>query len=129
MKLKYNTLVNKEGRAIMSREWQQTKLIEYLLPNEVYYQCLWAVRDLDRMEKQIGEILNGKRQCSDYEKIKIEARVKAIKRALYGVPEGYRGYVMESIMQRSSNQNYPNKFWRIWKQRFLYNVAVNLAII
>lgn len=40
----------------MSREWQQTKYTEFLMPEAVYYQTLWAVRDLERMELRLREL-------------------------------------------------------------------------
>ena len=44
----------------MSREWQQTKMQEYVMPYAVYYQSLWAVRDLERMEIKIRELKNSR---------------------------------------------------------------------
>ena len=35
------------------REWQQTKFKDLVLPDAVYYQSIWAVRDLYRMENQL----------------------------------------------------------------------------
>ena len=35
------------------REWQQTKFRDLVLPDAVYYQSIWAVRDLYRMEEQL----------------------------------------------------------------------------
>ena len=40
----------------MSREWQQTRFKEFVMPDAVYYQSIWAVRDLRRMENRIREI-------------------------------------------------------------------------
>ena len=40
----------------MSREWQQTRIKEYVMPDAVYYQTIWAVRDLNRMEERLMEI-------------------------------------------------------------------------
>ena len=39
------------------REWQQTKFKNLVLPDAVYYQSIWAVRDLYRMEEQL-ELIN-----------------------------------------------------------------------
>ena len=38
------------------REWQQTKFKDYVMPNAVYYQSIWAVRDLERMENRVAEL-------------------------------------------------------------------------
>lgn len=112
----------------MSREWQQTKMVEYLLPDEVYYQCLWAVRDLKRMERLSKKMKNDS-NFTPLEVLNMEARVRAIYNALGIVPEAYRGWVMKSIVDHDSGRDFPNKFWRIWKQKFIYNVAKNLAIV
>ena len=40
----------------MSREWQQTRFKEFVMPDAVYYQSIWAVRDLQRMENRLHEI-------------------------------------------------------------------------
>ena len=38
------------------REWQQTRQREYVMPDAVYYQSIWAVRDLKRMEHRLDEL-------------------------------------------------------------------------
>lgn len=35
----------------MSRQWQQTKYKNLVLPEAVYYQSIWAVRDLQRRRR------------------------------------------------------------------------------
>ena len=87
----------------MSREWQQTRFKEFVMPDAVYYQSIWAVRDLRRMENRIREIdrdvspsYDGSLvsdRCRDFsskrptekkamEKILLQTRIKAIQRAL-----------------------------------------------
>ena len=134
----------------MSREWQQTKEKEYVLPDAVYYQSLWAVRDLYRMEKRMEEINDQKgernksgsvvRECASagslwtptedhaMEKVILEERISAIRNALSVVPEYYRKYVLDNIIFKNSGAGYKNKVWRQWKQRFLYHVAKNLSL-
>ncbi len=135
----------------MSREWQQKRLKEYVLPDAVYYQTIWAVRDLGRMENRISEIdkemktgfsggslvCEGKRsnnvmrptESRAVEKVVLEGRVKAIRNALSIVPESYRGFIMDNIVHRTRAKGYASKIWKIWKQRFLYQVARNLSLI
>ena len=135
----------------MSREWQQTKQREYVLPDAVYYQSLWAVRDFNRMEKRLAE-LRGEEQKAPksrsivrepdvlgtvwqpteenaLEKVILEERVSGIRNALSIVPEIYRQMVMDSITKKKPVRDFPNNFWKIWKQRFLFTVAKNLSII
>ena len=122
------------------------------MPDAVYYQSVWAVRDLYRMEEQLELI---KREISDgamhttsvvsdvkdgYEvrnptedkvmqKVSLERRIKAIDDAINSVPLAYRQFILDNIILQKAYKCFPNKFWRIWKQRFLYNVAKNLMLI
>ena len=50
----------------MPREWQQKRYKQFVLPDAVYFQCVWAVRDLYRMEKRIEE-LERKKKASERE--------------------------------------------------------------
>ncbi|MGI6177042.1 MAG: hypothetical protein ACOYJO_01110 [Eubacterium sp.] len=133
----------------MSREWQQTKMTEYLMPDAVYYQSLWAVRDYQRMEKRIRElhkdldtggssVVNetGDRYTSSSKVEKkalelalLEDRVDGIKRAISGVPREYRAFILSNIILKNSGAGFPDKVWRSWKQKFLYDVAHNLSMM
>ena len=133
----------------MAREWQQTKFKEYVMPDPVYYQSLWAVRDLERMEVRLEELKREKKACSSslicegkhtslvsrptenhaFDMAILEDRIKAIREALTIVPESYRTFVLSNIIFKTSGKGYPNKLWRVWKQRFLYQVAKNLSIM
>ena len=141
-----------EEENILSREWQQTRFKKYVLPDAVYYQSLWAVRDLERMEERIKELSDtrdamersgslvqepgisyGIRRAptenAAIERAMLEERVRGIHAAISHIPDGYRYYVLSNIIMKNSGKTFPNKVWRIWKQRFLYDVAVNLAIL
>lgn len=133
----------------MAREWQQTKFKEYVMPDPVYYQSLWAVRDLERMEARLEELRREKKNyggsfiCESrspsllsrptekhaLEMAVLEERINAIKDALSIVPESYRAFVLSNIILKTSGKGYPNKLWKVWKQRFLFQVAKNLSIM
>lgn len=132
----------------MCREWQQTKYKEYVMPDAVYYQTLWAVRDLIRMEDRLKEIYvvkkyNADRVCEtskDYgdvrptekvamERLVLEERIRAIRRALSEVPESCRPYILSNIILKNSGKNFADGTWKFWKQRFLFHVAHNLSLI
>lgn len=135
----------------MSREWQQTKMKEYVMPDAVYYQSIWAVRDLERMENRIEELksnIDDKATSSlvkenfamegnvgnpiadkAMELVILEDRVSSIKKAIDIMPEGYRCYVLSNIIMKNSGASFPNKFWRLWKQKFLFTVAKNLSLM
>ena len=135
----------------MSREWQQTRFAEYVMPDAVYYQTICAVRDLVRMENRLAEleeerdlsvhshsiVMDGggsagiSRPTEKYavEKVLLESRVSAIRNALEVVPESFRGLILSNIIMQTSGRDFPNKMWKYWKQRFLYGVAQNLQLL
>ena len=136
----------------MTREWQQSKVKDLLMPDAVYYQCIWAVRDLYRMEDRLKEIerdiRSGKVMSTSIvsedtnaynvskptesivmQKASLERRINAIRDALDTVPLSYRQFILDNIIRQTSYKCFPNKLWRIWKQRFLFNVAKNLSLI
>lgn len=123
-------------------------MIGYTMPNAVYYQSIWAVRDLTRMEsrvKELAEVNVGSHSVvndrgTDYDRVKptektalerlvLEERIRGIENALALVPENYRSLVMNNIVSKANPEGCADKIWRIWKQRFLYHVAINLAIM
>ena len=143
------TIERKEMRDV--REWQQTRFKDLVMPDAVFYQSIWAVRDLYRMEEELEilkqEISNGDMHTTSvvsdikdgYElrnptedkvlrKVALERRVKAINDAIDSVPLAYRQFILDNIILQKAYKCFPNKFWRIWKQRFLYNVAKNLRL-
>lgn len=114
----------------MAREWQQTNVKAYVLPDTVYYQTLWAVRDLERMEERIVELeedievgLKGHNSFNETKvnynyskptedvaiaKASLEERTRAIKEALSIVPDIYKQYVMNSVINKiSPGKNIP----------------------
>jgi hypothetical protein len=134
---------------IMSREWQQTKYKEYVMPDAVYYQSVWAVRDLERMENRLAEleqeeIAGGRSIVSDrtsnfvlyrpteekaVERAVLRERIRGIHAALNMVPEEYRSFILSNLILKNTGKAFPNKLWRYWKQRFLYTVAKNLSMM
>lgn len=133
----------------MTREWQQTRFRDLVMPDAVYYQSIWAVRDLIRMEERLKTIdhnlsglsarpqglvrdpVAGRRDAGvvNAERKILETRVDAIRKALEGVPPSYRDFIIDNIIKKKSGADYPNKIWRVWKQRFLYDVAKNLSLM
>ncbi len=136
------------------REWQQTRLLEYVMPHAVYYQTIWAVRDLERMETRLKE-LNRERQrqknstsmvsepvhvynryrkhssvdSQAMETAILKERIDAIHKAMKEIPPRYRGTVINNIVQKSAVDIFEDSEWKVWKQRFLYAVAKNLSIM
>ena len=99
----------------MSREWQQTRFAEYVMPDAVYYQTIWAVRDLVRMESRLEE-LNEDRDLSVHSHSLVMDGG-----ATTEISRPTEKYALEKVL--------PNKMWKYWKQRFLYGVAKNLQLL
>ena len=133
----------------MSREWQQTKYKEYVMPDAVYYQSVWAVRDLERMENRLAEleqeeIAGGRSIVSDrtsnfvlyrpteekaVERAVLRERIRGIHAALSMVPEEYRSFILSNLILKNTGKAFPNKLWRYWKQRFLCRVGWRLSML
>lgn len=136
----------------MPREWQQKRYKQFLMPDAVYLQCLWAVRDLYRMEQRIEELekraagVYGARSFSDRrvrygkgfsddgaadeaELQNLKRRAATIREVLDTVPEEYRENILDNIILRTPSKAQPGKMWKYWKQRFLYDLAKKFAMI
>lgn len=134
------------------REWQQTRFKNICMPDAVYYQTLWAVRDLYRMEDRVQELdreitqgdIGGASIVSsgshDYgrvkpaekladEKMRLETRIRAIRGALEVVPVDYRSFILDHVIYQAKKTDVPSNIWRVWKQKFLFHVAKNLALV
>ncbi|MBO4235799.1 MAG: hypothetical protein J5928_05135 [Firmicutes bacterium] len=118
------------------------------MPNAVYYQSIWAVRDLERMEDRLRELSRSAMQEGDggilmereagYKESKVERRameaailserVEGIRKALGEIPERYRNCILDNIVYNEPVK-YPGKLWKLWKQKFLFGVAINLSIM
>ena len=58
----------------------------------------------------------------------LKNRTAQIHAALDTIPVMYRFYVLQNIIFREAGKTYPEE-WRIWKQKFLFQVAKNLKMI
>lgn len=126
------------------KEYQYRKERKLVLPNEVYYQCLWVVRDMERLEELAGEKNYENRVAEEVffysvkeipvippEVTEAKFKLACIHKALELVPQIYRDSVVQSIMSRGGeykNMAHENT-WKKWKQRFIYALALNLRLI
>lgn len=131
------------------KDYQQKRMKEFVLPEAVYRQALWAAKDLLRMKNRIKElqgkldavssqIVRESRISGAYsdrtgnmatEMANLSARIKAIEGALVSVPEKYRGGIENKLFRGLDfGDDYHPNTWRKWQQVYLYNVAVNLGI-
>ena len=134
----------------MYREYQVKKLKDYVLPEAVYRQALWAVKDLNRLKEQLNEEVEnvdnihspdffnesvGKGFYSDLTGKKAEKlitltnRIEAIENALFSIPEKYRRGMIEKLANGGMFEDrfHPNT-WKRWQQIYIYHVAKNLGI-
>lgn len=124
----------------------------YVLPQTVFKQAVWAVKDLPRLRERYEELkgrayvigshsmlleagVNG--NLSDttaqnaVELVNISNRIKAIEDAIPKIPLKYReGVLLHLTNDVQYDELYANiKTWRKWQQVFIYHCAANLMLI
>ena len=134
-------------------DYQQKRMKNHVLPQPVYRQALWAVKDLLRLQDRLRELRKeayvlGERNllqpCSGYgsgyvcdvtgnratEIANLSWRIDAIVRAFDAVPEEYRKGIEDKLVYDIpyGDEYHPNT-WKRWQQVFIYNVANNLHIM
>ena len=128
------------------RDYQRQKNNQYHMPNAVYKQTLWQIRDYYRMKEELQNILDesppppdglphgsGAGQPVEAKVIRRERyadKVRAIDKAIASVPEEYRTGVWQAVQY---NAPYPedagrNTYGR-WKARFVHEAAYELGLI
>lgn len=130
-------------------EYQQKKMKSYLLPEAVYRQALWAVKDLPRMREKLMELeqsidrlpqtYTGQPRCSGIhadltaaragQMASLAMRIRIIEDSLKIVPEKYQDGILDKV---AYGVPYPDlhhsNTWKRWQQVFLYQVAVGLQL-
>ena len=106
-------------------------------PREVYYRCIWTVRDTARMIRLTTSLDAEPGVDSDDLRI-VNAEVidqasrdlECINAALAAVPEVYRTGIMDNIVSRKPFDDlaHPNT-WKKWKQIFLHELAKRMHLI
>ena len=135
----------------MNREYQSRRMKEYVLPETVYRQALWAIKDMARLKEELNKAIEsidnihspnffnesvGKGIYSDTTAhkadrlITITSRIDSIEAALFYVPEKYRQGLRSKLMEGGTygDQFHPNT-WKKWQQVYIYHVAKNLGLI
>lgn len=129
----------------MDKDYQRHKNNKYFLPNAVYHMTIWLIRDYDRMQQRLDEILLESSSSDDgihsgnqgsevlakvMKREEYRRKTLAIEEALKMIPEEYQRGVWNSVCHR---EPYPqdadrNTYGR-WKSRFIYNVALKMNFI
>ncbi len=133
-------------------DYQLKREKSYLLPQTVYRQALYAVKDLDRLRKKLifmeddasgilpndpSVIMSRGGAVSDItgnrasEMALTESRIKAIESAFEQIPPKYRSGLRDKIIYDVPlcRLGYSVNTWKKWQQVLLYHVAVNLKIL
>ena len=135
----------------MYREYQLKRMKNYVLPETVYRQALWAVKDLNRLKEELNKAVEnvdnihspnffnesiGSGYYSDItakkadKLIALTNRIESIEAALFSIPEKYREGIKQKLVDGKSygDEFHPNT-WKKWQQVYIYNVAKNLGLI
>ena len=111
----------------------QIKLEGYRLPDAVYHQCIWTVRDIERARDLCIEYLAEDRGAEEApgQVVSAAARLDAVACALCSVPGEYRQGVLESTMRRGGGfrDHAHETTWKRWKQRCIYRLAEELELV
>lgn len=112
-------------------------------PKAVHHQCMWIIRDLDRLYRLDAIHRHGKR---DDELVFFEdencrlispavteeaaRKIACIKKALLAIPEEYRMELLDGIVEgiKPSAVAHENT-WKKWRRIFIRELASNLKLI
>ncbi|MBR5129371.1 MAG: hypothetical protein IKU67_04905 [Firmicutes bacterium] len=135
----------------MIREYQARRMKDYVLPEAVYRQALWATKDLNRLKDELNKTMEdvdtvsshsfinesmGQGLYSDITAKKAErlvilsSRIDSIESALFYIPERYRNGISRKLHEGNDfgDEFHPNT-WKKWQQVYIYHVAKNLGLI
>ena len=100
------------------KEYQYRIEGERCLPREVYYQCVWMIRDMERLEEIAMRV--------DDAIVKLDC----LRRALEEIPDYYRQGVISSVKIRGGGfDDFAHiNTWKKWKMRFMHAFATNLGL-
>ena len=124
---RYRRFMFQEGKM---KEYQ-IRMEGYRLPEEVYHQCLWIVRDMERSIGLFASFMAVDRGELPLQVSSAGHRICAVSRALEMVPAEYRQGIIDSILKRGGGfRDYAHEnTWKRWKQRFIYGVAVEMGLV
>ena len=112
-------------------------------PKAVHHQCMWIIRDIDRLYKLDAIRRHGKRDdelvlyedenarfISEAVTEEAARKIDCIKRALLAIPMEYRMDMLDDIVEgRKSSPIAHENTWKKWKRVFIRELASNLNLI
>lgn len=131
-------------------DYQQKRERDFVLPQTVYRQALYAVKDLSRLRHKLkyleesAYVLEGhdmkmaicKGRLSDNTAKKaidvasVKMRIRAIEEAFLRVPEAYRESLENKLVYDIPfGDDHCINTWKKWQQVLIYHVAVNLRLL
>jgi len=117
------------------RNYQRTKNNPYLLPQHLYGEVKYMLKDYQRLKEEYEELSNDMSEERNWAKLCTTAsKISAIDTAVSGIPEEYRTGVLNNIRhERSRDGYYPNdadfRTYQNYKQRLIYLVAKNMNYV
>lgn len=115
----------------------------HTIPKAVYYQCIWIVKDMDRLRRleaacsiktQNGDpvfFVDEDEVIRDIDVLsEAEQKLGHIRKALNAIPEEYRQSTIDNIVYNipladTAHEN----TWRRWRSLFIKELAQNLKLI
>ena len=116
---------------------------EYSVPKAVYHQCIWLIKDMDRLRKleavskyaarddELVFFMDDEEVIRDAEVLeKANWRLSCIRRALIKIPEEYRQSTLDCIIYNVPYGDMAHEnTWRKWRQVLIWELAKNLFLI
>lgn len=134
------------------KDYQQKRMKSFLLPEPVYRQALWAVKDLPRLKEvleielekmgRVPNVIYSSRVCENkggpimdftadggVNLANISMKIEAIESALYNIPYKYREGLRAKLTEgKDYGDNYHCNTWKKWQQAYIFYVAKNLGL-
>ena len=144
--------IKKQKVGDLMKDYQQGRMKSYVLPEAVYRQALWAVKDLPRLKRslelylykegnlpsgslvmeRIGERNASEKDFTGQEAIKkamLSMKIQAIEDAFFQIPYEYReGIRLKLTEGKEYGDDFHANTWKKWQQIFIFHVAKNLSL-
>lgn len=117
------------------RNYQKKKNNPYLLPNFLYGEVKYIIKDYKRLKNEYETLSAITTEERNWAKLcTVASKISAVDTALLRIPEEYRFGVINNIeYERSKDGYYPPdadyRTYQKYKQRLIYHVAENLHYV
>lgn len=117
------------------RDYQPKKNNPYKLPQNLYGEVKYMIKDYDRLCEDYAILTDLPDEERNWAKLcTVAAKLAAIRTALSALPEEYRGGILNNINNERSKNGYfpPNADFRTYqsyKQKLIYLVAKNMNYV